>query len=563
MNAIEIEINWNRLTASVNEAASTLMRTAFSGIVRDNRDFACGLFSRDGELLAQDTLGTPGLAGPMPKAMPYFMSNYPEAVLLPGDVLFTNDPWQITGHLNDITMVSPIWLDGEIVAYAMSIAHQTDIGGRGMTLESRDVFEEGLRIPLCKLLEAGELNRDALMFVRENVRVPNMVLGDIRAQLAANDTIVRHTLSMIDTIGPSEFVEFGRDILSRTELATRTALGELAPGVYKAELQLDSDFGLKRESMEPFWLKATITVASESLTIDYAGTSKQAPFAINSCLNGLTTSYTLFALKSILNPHLPMNSGFIRPLRFDAPQGTLLNPTFPAPVRGRNQVAHFLPELIYQAFSESIPEKVIAPSGTVPSWNQQFTGIGNDGLPYSQVFPIRGGMGASARQDGLSCITFPHNVQNLPVEILEQDVPVVVDEKQFLPDSAGIGTRQGGFGQRFVVRVPTEPGLRPKNPVFVGMQGGRFEHEIPGIFGGGSAPRGCVKFNGKPTRTGRMLSLQAGDRLEYEVPGGGGYGDPKRRPRHLVEADILNDLVTLDRAEEAYLTSRTTAPAAD
>jgi len=556
MNAIEIEINWNRLTASVNEAASTLMRTAFSGIVRDNRDFACGVFSRDGELLAQDTLGTPGLAGPMPKAMPFFMANYPEEVLLPGDVLFTNDPWQITGHLNDITMVSPIWLDGEIVAYAMSIAHQTDIGGRGMTLESRDVYEEGLRIPLCKLLQAGELNRDALMFVRENVRVPNMVMGDIRAQLAANDTIVRHTLSMIRTIGYSEFSELGKEILSRTEFATRTALSELLPGKYRAELQLDSDFGLKRQSNESFWLRATITVASNRLTIDYSGTSGQAEFAINSCLNGLTTSYTLFALKSLLNPHLPMNSGFIRPIEFDAPPGTLLNPTFPAPVRGRNQVAHFLPELIYQAFIESIPERVIAPSGTVPSWNQQFTGIGNDGLPYSQVFPIRGGMGASARQDGLSCITFPHNVQNLPVEILEQDVPIIVEEKQFLVDSAGAGAKQGGFGQRVVLKVPTEPGLRPTNPVFVGMQGGRFEHEIPGVFGGGPAPVGRVRFNGEPARTGRMLSLRPGDRIEYEVPGGGGFGDPANRSRSLVEADIQNDLITADRAARVYLDSR-------
>jgi len=560
MNAIDIEINWNRVVAAVNEAAGTLMRTAFSGIVRDNRDFACGVFSRSGELLAQDTLGTPGLAGPMPKAMPFFMSKYPASSLEPGDVLFTNDPWQITGHLNDITMVSPIWVDGEIVAYAMSIAHQTDIGGRGMTLESRDVYEEGIRIPLCKLLLAGELNRDAIMFVRENVRVPNMVMGDIRAQLAANDTIARHVVTLVSLLGSDEFSSLGEEITSRTETATRTALTELSPGVYSAELALDSDFGVRTSVNNKYVLKATITVNADSLSIDYDGTSDQAPFAINSCLNGLTTSYTLFALKSVLNPHLPMNSGFIRPITFSAPVGTLLNPTFPAPVRGRNQVAHFLPELIYQALSQLVPDRVIAPSGTVPSWNQQFTGIGNDGAQYSQVFPIRGGMGASARDDGLSCITFPHNVQNLPVEVLEQDVPVVVEEKEFLVDSAGAGKWQGGFGQRVRLRVPTEPGLRPRSPVFIGMQGGRFEHEVPGLFGGGAAPRGRVSVNGTPTRTGRMLALEPGDTLVYEVPGGGGYGDPLARPRHLVEEDVRNGLVSHSRAKSLYqLTEATTA----
>lgn len=551
MEAFRTEVFWSRLGAAVDEAAIALIRTAFSGVVRDNRDFACGLFDAKARLLAQDSLGTPGLSGPMPWAMKHFLAAYPPETLEPGDVLITNDPWKVSGHLLDTTVLTPIFLEHRLAGYAMCIAHQIDIGGRGMTIESRDVHEEGLWIPILKLMQAGQPHRDLWAIIRENVRTPEMVLGDIRAQLASNDICGRHLIAIVREIGIEGLSDLADDIASRTERSTRAAIAAIPDGIYRATLQLDSRPDSSGRNGTPLYLRVAVKVQADEVVVDFEGTSPQVPVAINSPLNGLTTAYILMGLKSMLDPLMPINDGFMRPITITAPAGCLVNPSRPASCRMRNQVAHFIPELLFTAMSSAIPGRVIAPSGTAPPWNQQINGTWPDGKPYAHFFPVRGGLGARPDRDGISCLSFPTNVSTLQIELLEADAPIIVEKKEILMDSAGAGKSRGGCGQEVILRV-LDGDLAPHGQLYLGIQGGRFEFGIPGFHGGGSAPRGYIEVNGESIRSGKLWSITSGDRIRYRTPGGGGFYPAWERPPRQVADDVRAGYVSRERAREEY-----------
>jgi len=551
MDAFRTEVFWSRMGAAVDEAAIALMRTAFSGVVRDNRDFACGLFDAKARLLAQDGLGTPGLAGPMPGAIKHFLAAYPPKTLEPGDVLITNDPWMMTGHSLDTTVLTPIFSENGLAGYAMCIAHQIDIGGRGMTIESRDVYEEGLWIPILKLMQAGQPNRDLWMIIGQNVRTPEMVLGDIRAQLASNDICAKHLVAIVQAIGIEGLSDLADNITSRTEKSTRAAIAAIPDGVYRATVELDSRPDRSGRNGAPLYLRVAVKVQGDEVVVDFEGTSPQVSVAINSPLNGLTTAYTLMGLKSMFDPLMPINDGFMRPITITAPPGCLVNPTKPASVRMRNQVAHFIPELLFTAMSSAIPGQVIAPSGTVPPWNQQINGTWPNGKPYAHFFPVRGGLGARPDRDGISCLSFPTNVSTLQIELLETDAPIIVEKKEISMDSAGAGKFRGGCGQEVLLRV-LEGELAPHGQLYLGIQGGRFEFGIPGFHGGGSAPRGYIELNGEPIRSGKLYSIGSGDCVLYRTPGGGGFYPPWERPSQRVADDVQAGYVSQEQARKVY-----------
>lgn len=550
MKPFDVEIYWGRLCAAVDEAANGLMRTAFAGIVRDCRDFACGLFDRRGVLLAQDTYGTPGLAGTLPGTLQFLLENVSADGLEDGDVLITNDPWGATGHLLDTTVLTPIFAGGELSGYALSCAHKIDIGGRGMTIESRDVHEEGLWLPVLKLMRKGEPNADLWELIRSNVRAKTMVLGDIHAQLSANEICALHYRRVLESLGVQGVCELADTISARTEERARSAISTIRNGSYTATLSADPRRG-RHGSLEPVLLAVTVKVGDNDVEVDYSGTTDQAADAVNCPFNGLTLSYTLMALKSILDPHVPINDGYLRAITVSAPKGSILNPRYPASTRSRSQIGHLIPDLIFKALSKAIPEGVLAESGTVPAWNQQIDGIWADGTPFAQFIPIRGGLAARPDRDGLACVSFPTNVSTIPTEVLEAESPVVVVKKEILTDSAGAGKFRGGCGQEVILSVPSDADVIADR-IFLGMTGGRFDLEIDGLCGGLPAPKGGATFNGSTIRTGALRPLAPGDVVGYRTPGGGGFWPPYERDPVTVAEDVRDGYVSREAATSAY-----------
>lgn len=544
-DAVRLEILWTRLNAMADEAATALVRTAFSSIIRDANDYACALFDAEYNLFAQSAFGGPGFLGALPVTMKKIGDMHPPATLSPGDVLITNDPWLSTGHLNDITIVTPIFVEGRPVAYAVCCAHQTDIGGRIAISETREVFEEGLFIPVLKLLEKGEPNPAVFGFVRANVRAPDYVVGDLRAQIASNEVMARRLVALMREYGMTDILPVSREILARTEAAVRASIRQLREGTWRNDVSIDTF------DDEDIRIAIAITIRDGEVLVDYDGSTPQITRGVNVVLN-YARSYTTFAVKCAIAPLLPNNEGVLRPITTVAPEGCILNARFPAPVNARGSVGQFLPEIVFGTLAEIMPDRVMAGSGGAPVWAQRFTGRRKNGRPFLLSCVSRGGLGARPQSDGISTIAFPSNTNAAPVEILEGDGPVLCEKKELVPDSAGAGRFRGGFGQHMVIRV-REDDIAEGTKVIASAKGGRFHHPVPGILGGAPAPKGGIIARGEALQvSGRQVIMDAGDTLELQLPGGGGYGDPLTRDYALIEEDLRNGLVSKAAAEQAY-----------
>ncbi len=545
VDPIRLEIQWTRLHAMADEAATALVRTAFSSIIRDANDYACALFDAEYNLFAQSTFGGPGFLGALPIAMKKIGEMYPPSTLHPGDVLITNDPWLCTGHLNDITVVTPIFFRERLVAYAVCCAHQTDIGGRIAIAETREVFEEGIFIPVLKMYEKGEPDPAVFGFIRANVRAPDYVVGDLRAQLAANEVMARRLGQLMTEYGMDDIQPLSREILSRTEAAVRASIRQFAEGTYRSEVAIDTF------DDEEIRIAIAITFRDGEVLIDYTGSTPQITRGVNVCLN-YTRSYTTFAVKCAVSPLLPNNEGVLRPIRTVAPEGSILNARFPAPVNSRSSVGQFLPEIVFRTLATLMPDRVIAGSGGAPVWAQRFTGRRKNGRQFLLSCISRGGLGARPQSDGISTLAFPSNTNATPVEILEGDGPIVCEKKELVVDSAGAGQYRGGFGQHMVIRV-REDDIAPGTKVIASAKGGRFHHPVPGILGGQDAPKGAIVANGETLQvSGRQVIMNPGETLELKVPGGGGYGDPYARDFRLIEDDLRNGLISPEGARRSY-----------
>jgi N-methylhydantoinase B len=544
LDSIRLEILWRRLISIVDEADATVMRTAFSSLLRDAHDYTCALFSPEGQLVAQATLTTPGQLGGMALGIREVCRRIPPDRLQPGDVWITNDPWLMAGHLPDILALSPIYRRDRLVAFAACVFHQTDIGGR-LGSENREVFEEGLFIPLCKLYDGGALNETALEFIRANVRLPEMVACDLRSQVAANETLDRRLARLLDDEGMDDIAELSGQIIGRTEDSMRKALKGLPAGTYRSEYLIERPGG-----DEPIVIRAAVTIQGGDAHVDFTGSSAQVERGINCVLN-FTYAYVFYAFKAILLPWIPNNDGVVRPITVEAPVGSILNPRFPAAVNGRTSIGHLLSEVVFQALASAIPDKVFAGSGSAPAWWKVIVGRQQNGIPFSKTTLYSGGMGATAGRDGRSCTPFPHNCFGEPIEVLEAEAPLLTRRKVFIPDSGGIGQWRGGCGQEieFVVR---DDETRPQGPLVVALVAGRFRRPAEGALGGGAGQRGQMELNGESRMWGEPLAARAGDRLRFVYPGGGGFGDAKRREPRLVERDVRDGFVTVQGARESY-----------
>lgn len=511
IDAASLEIMWNRLQAIADEADAVLARTAFSSVVREAHDYVTVLMDPDGRALIQSTYSIPSFVGTMPMTAKHVLAKYPLETMRPGDVFVTNDPWLGTGHLFDMCMVSPIFAGDRIVGLAGNVAHMTDIGGGGMSAQAATIHEEGLCLPPIRLFDAGNPNPVVTEIIAANVRVPQQVLGDLEAEAAANRTMAQRTVEFLSEYGLADLDGLATEIFSRSERAVRDAIKKVPNGVYRYDLDADGfDTVLQ--------VRLAATVADDAVVVDYEGSSPQVPRGINSVMN-YTTAYTNYGLKCIFDPYLSNNDGSLRAFTVRAPRGSFLNAVRPAAVASRHTAGHLLPTALLGAFADVLPGRAMAGTGGSPLWTVSLNGIDANGIPFSTVAFFAGGQGGRSSGDGHATLHFPTNAASTPVELLELQSPVLVEEKRIWEGSGGDGRSRGGDGQIVAIRILGE------NPVSVSLTSGQTGHAARGVFSGDHGRLGRVIV--EPPRDfnpGGNLVLNPGDLLRLEVPGGGGFG---------------------------------------
>lgn len=538
MDPITLEVLWNRLIAVVNEQATALMNTSFTTIVRESGDLSAGVFDPRGNMIAQAVTGTPGHINSMATCIHFFLAEYPADTLRPGDVLITNDPHKTAGQLNDLTVITPVFRGDALVAFFGNTCHAIDIGGRGLGADARDMFEEGLFIPITKWYDAGTPNRELEKIIVANVRQPEQVLGDIHAQIAGNDVGGARLREMMDEFGLESLVPLADEIITRSERAMRAAIAQVPDGVYTNE-------GYSDGFDAPVKMAVTITKQGDEMTVDWTGTSPENSRGINVVLN-YTHAYVTYAVKCALCPEVPNNEGSFRPVHVTAPPGCLLNALPPAPVAGRHIVGHFLPGIIFGALAPVLPDRIIA-EGAANIWNNQFSGRMPDGKAWALAYFVCGGMGARPMSDGLHTTAFPSGVMGVQVEIVESLVPLLVHRREITRDSGGPGQFRGGCGQ--TIEVSCRTGL----PFTLGPLFDRTRVAARGYEGGGDGSYGAIILSdGSHLMDKSQRVLAPNELLTMLLPGGGGYYDPFMRDPERVQDDVQDDFVSLDAARARY-----------
>lgn len=524
MNGITLELLWRRLISMVDEAAASLVRTSFSSIVRESNDFACVVTDAQGQSIAQASNSIPSFIGTAPRTIRAFLAAYPESELEEGDILITNDIWLGTGHLPDITVGKPIFRNGKLVAWAGSVAHAPDIGGRVRSADATSVFEEGLQIPVMKVLRAGKIDATLERIMRQNVRVPDQLMGDLYAQFTGLALMERQTLALMDEYGLETLEDLSQELRSRSETAMRNAIRELRDGTYHAEAISD---GIDA----PIRLKLALTVKGDEMLLDFAGSDAQVQKSINVCL-AYTTAYTSYGVKAVLCPDVPNNDGALAPLTVTAPEGSILNSLPPAAGGARALIGHFLPAMVVNALAQVVPDKVIAGVGS-PLWCINMAGTRPDGRGFANLFFLNGGYGASAKSDGVNVLSWPSNISSTPVEIIEQLSPLKVHHRRFRDIEQANGMHRGGTGQELLLESLSE------NPATMSFMAERTRPEsaTPGFAGGQSGAPGEILIDGVKINPKAQQIVKLGTKVLLRTPGGGGFGDAKSRPAELIEQD--------------------------
>lgn len=540
LDPITLEIYWNRLISAADEAATGLLRTAFSTIVRESNDFATVLMDRNGDSVSENTGGLASFSCILPRTTKFFLGKFPAETWKPGDVVITNDPWIATGHLPDFTVVTGIFHRGKLVGFSGSISHSPDIGGSLWAADCREIFEEGIRIPPGHLLREGQWNQQMLDILLGNVRVPRQVLGDLQAQVVACEVGARRVQEFLDDTGLPDLQDLSAALRERADRAMRRAIAEVPDGEWYAEIGADG-FDDKKTL-----IACRVTVRGETMAIDYSGTSPQIDRGIN-CVMNYTHAYSVYPVKCALDPFTPRNEGSYQAITVTAPERSILNPVYPAPVSARQLTGHLLAGAIYKALSQVIPDKIIAECGGAPTMRALFSGLKHDGDSFSQVLFASGGMGACPHKDGMSATAFPTNVGAGSIEAYESVAPIIVWKKRLRQDSGGAGTFRGGLGQEVLLEVDTKEAAR------LSLLSDRHENPASGVLGGLPGGRSVIAFKDgtKPHPKSRTV-VAPGEQVMLLYAGGGGYGDPKKRSRDAVRADLRDGYISEQAARTIY-----------
>lgn len=529
---IQRQVMWQRLIAVVEEQARTLVRSAFSTSTREAGDLSAGVFDPQGRMLAQAVTGTPGHINSMAASVGHFLTEFPADTMAPGDVFLTNDPWKGTGHLFDFVVVTPTFFRGRLVALFACTAHVVDIGGIGFSTEGREIFHEGLYLPILQLGRGGVLDETVLRIIRANVREPVQVIGDVYSLAACNDIGGRRLVEMLEEYGLDSLEELGASILERSRAAMVERIATLPRGTWSSSMRIDG-------VSEPIELVCTLTIDGRSLSVDFTGTSAAQPHGINVPM-AYTDAYTSFGVRCIIGPDVPNNAGSLDVVRVTAPEGCVLNAPHPFAVNARHVVGQMLPDTVFGCLHQIVPGRVPA-EGTSSLWNIVANGVSSStGRRWGLMSFHSGGAGARPGADGLSATAFPSGVRNMPVEINEAITPVVFWRKELRPDSGGAGRYRGGHGQI------VELGSLDDEPFTLACTYERVRHPARGREGGGPGACGSVRLasSGEAlVAVGRNV-VPAGERVVLEFPGGGGYGDPAARDPAQAEAERRSGLVS-------------------
>ncbi|PXY18822.1 hydantoinase B/oxoprolinase family protein [Prauserella muralis] len=533
---VGLEVRWDRLAAATDEAASTMLRTAFSTIIRESNDYTVVLMDRQGRTMAESRAGIPGFAALMSSLTALVLDRFPARDWQDGDCVITNDPWIATGHLPDIAMITPVFHRGVLVGYAGTAAHSPDIGGTP-SMGATDLISEGMLIPPLRLFRAGRVEQGIKELLLANVRLPGELWGDLEAQTAAHAVCRRRAREFLDDFGEPDFERFAAEVHAVADAAMRAAVAELPDGVYRAGVDADGVEG------HPTHIACAVTVSGERIAIDYTGSSAQVPFSTNSTLN-YTRAYSMYPLKILLDPATRTNWGSYQAIHVSAPEGTIVNPRFPAPVVARHLTGHLLSCAIYQALAPVLPDRVIADSGGAPALRVRFAGIDDEGRPFAQMLFANAGMGASREKDGLSTTAFPTNSGSGSIEALEVTSPLRFVRKELRAGSGGRGRRRGGLGQDVEVHNPTSRAVQ------MVLLGDRERHPALGLDGGQpGATAQAVLESGQRVPLKSISQLAPGASVLISFPGGGGFGPPQDREPQLVLADELGGYVAPSNTE--------------
>lgn len=540
--AIDYQIMWNRLIAVVEEQATTLIRTAFSTSVREAGDLSAGLFDRRGRMMAQAVTGTPGHVNAMAESVTHFVREIGAQNIFEGDVFITNDPWLGTGHLHDITVVSPTFRDGAHIGFFACTAHVVDIGGRGFGPDANEVFEEGLLIPIMKFAERGNVAQDLIRIVRANVREPDQVVGDMYSLAACNEAGDRRLQTMMAEFGIANLDGLADFVIETSRKATHEAIAKVPDGSFAHTMQVDG-------YDDPVLMAVKLDVAGDTIKADFDGTSGMSRFGVN-VPEVYTRAYACYGLKCAIASQVPNNTGSLEPFVITAPEGCILAAKRPAPVSVRHVLGHLVPDVVLGALHQAMPNTVPA-EGASALWNIQISARPSDassGLRNAEVLMFNsGGTGARPAFDGLSATAFPSGVSTMSVEATEHVGPITVWRKDLREGSGGAGASRGGLGQT----IEIEP--REGYDFYFNAMFDRVENPARGRDGGGTGAAGHVELSdGTKLRSkGRQL-VKNGQRLKLSLPGGGGYGDAANRERALVAEDVRAGLITVEQAKKDY-----------
>ena len=542
VTAIDYQIMWNRLIAVVEEQATTLIRTAFSTSVREAGDLSAGLFDRQGRMMAQAVTGTPGHVNAMAESVTHFVREIGTQNIFEGDVFITNDPWLGTGHLHDITVVSPSFRGGQHIGFFACTAHVVDIGGRGFGPDGNEVYEEGLLIPIMKFAERGNVSQDLLRIVRANVREPDQVVGDMYSLAACNEAGDRRLQDMMGEFGMAALDGLSDFIIKTSRTATHAAIAGVPDGSFRHTMQVDG-------YDDPVLMVVQLDIAGDRLRADFAGTSGMSRFGVN-VPEVYTRAYACYGLKCAIAPEVPNNTGSLEPFEITAPEGCILAAKRPAPVSVRHVLGHLVPDVVLGALHQALPNTVPA-EGASALWNIQISARPcepDSGLPNREVLMFNsGGTGARPTHDGLSATAFPSGVSTMSVEATEHVGPIIVWRKDLREGSGGAGAQRGGLGQT----IEIEP--RAGYDFYFNAMFDRVENPARGREGGSDGAAGRVELaDGTPLRSkGRQL-VKNGSRLKLSLPGGGGYGSVQDRDQDQIAADIRAGFITYAQAQKDY-----------
>jgi len=535
---VSLEIMWSRLVNITEEMWTTTLRTAVSTIIASANDFGCEVLDSQGRSVAHAYRSMPVFNMTMPNVTKEILKKYPVSSMQPGDVFLTNDPWMCAGHLPDIAVVTPVFYQGKVVAFAGNIANTSDIGGSLDAKNVRDSYEEGIFFPICKLYHQGEPNELVFDMFRWNVRAPDMVLTDLEAQVAANASGCERVVAFLEEYALPDLEDLSAAIRGRSQEAMRAAIAEMADGEYTNEVFTDG-------MGAPLKIAVKLKVEGDAISVDYAGSSPQIDHGGINCTMIYSLGHTLYTLACLLTPEVPVNEGCFEPIRVTAPEGSIINCTFPASVGSRVNTGWYIHGAIFQALSAVLPDRIQAGNGLMSIL--QTYGVEADGKVFNTHFFCGGGRGATSGGDGTGHNMFPSSASNVPIEVFELNSPVLINAKEFVQNSAGPGKFRGSSGERVSMsRLAGHP-----HPLHIYLHPHRLSFAAEGAFGGKPGTKTVVALNGEtvsdadsPMELGYVTLDHDTDVLTVEFPSGGGMFDPLDRDQEQAAADRQNGIVS-------------------